>query len=157
MKRITAFFIIASMLTMTSCMENYSNGERVGTISKFAKSGLMFKSWEGELHVTQTGMNSTMNEFDFSMDNNNENPKTIATLDSAAKDGWKVRVVYHQCRNKNMTGSRGDSNYFIDSVQVMDRNFNTMFNNNSTKTASTTGDRPGHIIDTIYLVIDKSH
>ena len=47
--------LVATML-MTSCSQNYSNGERVGMITKFTKKGIVWKSWEGHLNATQTGM-----------------------------------------------------------------------------------------------------
>lgn len=146
--------LIALSLVFTSCSEDYGTGERIGVITRFSRSGLLFKSWEGELHVTQTGMNSTMNDFDFSIDNNveTERKNAINLLDSAAKMGWKVRIMYHQVRGTNITSSRGDTEYFVDSVQVLDKNMTTIFNNNN----NTDTIRRGRIIDTIYVVIDKT-
>lgn len=145
--------LLFSML-LVSCSEHYGVGERIGVITKFSRSGLVYKSWEGELHVTQTGMNSTMHDFDFSVDNNQEQDQanTIALLDSAAKLGWKMRVIYHEVSGENMTGSRGDTNFFVDSVQVLDKNMSTLFNNNAKDTLHVTG-YLGHVIDTIYVVI----
>lgn len=155
MKRLLLFIGLAT--TIASCSENYGHGERVGVITKFQRSGLLFKSWEGELHVTQTGMNSTMNEFKFSIDNNTESEKenTINQLDSAAKMGWKVRVIYHEVRGKNITGSRGDEDYFIDSVQVIDKNISTLFNNNNLNSDTVSIPKYQSKHDTIYLVIYK--
>lgn len=151
MKKLCLF--LCTTILFCSCTENFSKGERIGLVTKFAQSGLIWKSYEGELHVTQTGMNSTMKDFDFSIDNNKSNQESlISTLDSSAKDGWKIRLIYHQCQNENITGSRGETNYFIDSVQVLDRNINTLFNN----TTKTTNSLQGHIIDTIYVIINKS-
>ena len=64
----TIKFICLSLglaLVMTSCTENYSNGERIGMITKFSQKGLVFDSWEGTLNTTQTGMNSAQ-PFEFS-------------------------------------------------------------------------------------------
>jgi len=84
---------------MMSCSENYSNGERIGFMTKFSSKGFWsnWKSWEGELNLTQTGMN-TSSLFDFSLDNDqlNQNEKLIKTLDSAAINGWKIKVKYHE-------------------------------------------------------------
>lgn len=147
-------FIAVLAFTVSGCTEHYSNGERTGLVTQFSRTGLLFDSWEGELHVTQTGMNSTMNEFQFSIDNNNEeNLKTeIATLDSANKYGWKVRLKYHECFGRNLTNSRGETDYFVDSVQVLERSMRSLFtdNNKSSSPAS------GRTIDTIYVVIDRS-
>ena len=143
-------FFIAALILLASCSEHYGSGERIGLITKFSRSGLIYKSWEGELHVTQTGMNSTMHDFDFSVDNNAEAQQgaMIADLDSAAKNGWKMRIIYHEVKGENITGSRGDTDFFVDSVQVLDKSMSTLFNNNPVDTF-----RRGRVIDTIYVVI----
>ena len=62
-------FITTAVLLLASCTENYSNGERIGLITQFSKTGLMFKTHEGHLNLTQTGMNSSSAvPFDFSVD-----------------------------------------------------------------------------------------
>ena len=115
-------------ISLTSCTENFSNGKRVGTITQFSKTGNFFKSYEGHLNVTQTGMN-TASGFDFSLDNDNE-PKGVAELlDSAQNYGWKVELTYHQVSGKNWFGNRGHTDYFITDVKVLDRNFNSIFTN----------------------------
>lgn len=145
-------FVLIALVSLVSCSENYSNGERVGLITQFSRTGLLFKSWEGHLNMTQTGMNSST-PFDFSIDNDIESERTrvIATIDSAAKLGWKVRLVYHECSGKNITGSRGHTDHFVDSVQVLDKSVPSLFN-----TSKDTSIRSGKVIDTIYVVIDKS-
>ena len=72
-------------LSLIGCTENYSNGERIGFVTKFSERGLIWKSWEGELNLTQTGMN-TSSTFQFSIDNDREDSTTINTLDSAPPD-----------------------------------------------------------------------
>lgn len=148
-------FILLSLFILTSfisCTENYQNGERVGTISKFNKHGLKWKSYEGELHVTQTGMNSTNQEFDFSVDNDQVDTSMVRTLDSALNLGWKVRIKYHETFGKNWFDNRGATDNFITSVKVEDRNFNSVFTNRDTTGNSTRG----RVIDTVYVVIDRS-
>lgn len=144
-------FLIATIL-ITGCSEHYSKGERIGVITKFSQKGLIWKSWEGSLNITQTGMNTSGEPFLFSMDNNKENETLQLQIDSAANLGWKVKVVYHECFGTNITGSRGETNYFIDKLEIIDRNFTEklQFNGSPSKQIS------GHIIDTIYVVIDKS-
>lgn len=142
------FVLAASVLALTSCTENYSNGERIGMITKFSEKGLVWNSWEGTLNTTQTGMNSA-EPFEFSVDNDVNDPKVIATLDSAANLGWKVKVKYHQTMGKNWFNNRGETNHFVKQVVVLDKDpIGNMFGDN---------DKPvGHVIDTIYVVIDKS-
>jgi hypothetical protein len=151
----TIKFICLSLglaLVMTSCTENYSNGERIGMITKFSKKGLVYDSWEGTLNTTQTGMKSA-EPFHFSVDNDVNDPVTIANLDSAATYGWKVKVKYHETLGKNWFSNRGETNYFINKVVVLDKNpISSMFVGKDNKRAPI----QGRVIDTIYVVIDKT-
>lgn len=134
----------------TSCTENYSNGERIGMITKFSQKGLVYSSWEGTLNTTQTGMNSA-EPFHFSVDNDQNDPKIIGMLDSAATYGWKVKIKYHETYGKNWFSNRGETNYFVKEVEVLDRNVMGVFGQNSTE--KITG---GRVVDTIYVVIDRT-
>ncbi len=134
-------------ILLTSCSENYSNGERIGVITQFSETGLIWKSWEGHLNVTQTGMNSSV-PFDFSIDNDRTDEQAVKVLDSAAQYGWKVKIVYHQTAGKNWFNNRGQTNHFITKVEVLERNFGNAFNGKK--------EVSGRVVDTIYVVIDKS-
>ena len=149
MKKQFILALASASLMLTSCSENYSNGERIGVITQFSETGLIWKSWEGHLNVTQTGMNSSV-PFDFSIDNDNPNQLAIKTLDSAAQYGWKVKLVYHETAGKNWFSNRGETNHFINKVEVLEKNFGKAFNGNNQP------ERTGRIIDTIYVVIDKT-
>lgn len=146
------FLLFSIAILFTSCTENYSNGERIGMITKFSKKGLIWSSWEGTLNTTQTGMNSA-NQFEFSVDNDVNDPKVIATLDSAATYGWKVKVKYHETFGKNWLNNRGETNYFVKEVEVLDKDpIGNIFGNDQ-KAQPETG---GRVIDTIYVVIDRT-
>lgn len=157
MKKILYFLMAIATFSMTSCTENYSNGKRVGTVTQFSKTGNFFKSYEGHLNVTQTGMN-TASGFDFSLDNDNE-PKGIAEiLDSAQNYGWKVELTYHQVFGKNWFGNRGHTDYFITDVIVLDRNFNSIFTNvkDTTKNVNYNTVITKDTIFTINLTLDEA-
>jgi len=139
--------LLLSLGLLTSCSENYSNGERIGVITQFSETGLMFKSWEGHLNVTQTGMNSSI-PFDFSIDNDNPDQEVINTLDSATQHGWKVKLVYHETAGFNWFNNRGQTNHFITKVEVLEKNFGNVFSGEQKIT--------GRVIDTIYVVIDRT-
>lgn len=143
--------LMAIVMFTTSCTENYSNGERIGMITKFSKKGLIFDSWEGTLNTTQTGMNSA-EPFEFSVDNDINDPKVIATLDSAATEGWKVKVKYHQTFGKNWFKNRGETDHFVTEVIVLDKNPIGIFNTKTTKNVI-----GGRVIDTIYVVIQPKN
>ena len=123
MKKI--FIFLVAMACLTSCKEQFSNGERVGTVTKFSKAGVFWDSWDGLLNVTQTGMNSSGEPFAFSMDNDrNDQQKLISTLTKAQVEGWKVKIKYHQVWGcKNVFKNRGESDYFVDDVIILDKNF----------------------------------
>jgi hypothetical protein len=153
------FLALVATISMTSCTENYSNGERIGMITKFSQKGLVFDSWEGSLNTTQTGMNSAT-PFEFSVDNDVNDPKVISTLDSAATEGWKVKIKYHETFGKNWFSNRGETNYFVKDVVVLDRDpIGNMFGNESKSKKSNTDcdcKTGGKVIDTIYVVIDRT-
>ncbi len=128
--------------------ENYSEGERIGFITKFSNKGRFWKSWEGELNLTQTGMN-TSSLFDFSVDNDTEAHQTIAMIDSAVNFGWKVKLTYHQVFMKNWFSNRGETDYFIKDIQILDRQ--TIGSNQGNNNAY-----QGRVIDTVFVVIDKN-
>lgn len=153
MKKIILIAFAFASLMLQSCVENYSNGERIGVITRFSQKGLVFKSWEGNLNVTQTGMNTSGEPFMFSVDNEKDNNILVAIIDSAADKGWKVKVVYHESYNTNIWGLRGETSFFIDDLEVLDKKFTEklQFNNNDLPKPAVTG----KIIDTIYVVIDN--
>jgi hypothetical protein len=144
---IGGFFLLAT--------ENLSNGERIGTVTQFSLSGRYCKSHEGHLNVTQTGMNSSTG-FDFSVDRDNEPAGVVALLDSAANNGWKVKVVYHEVRGYNWFHNRGNTNHFITQVIVLDRHFDDPFGNKNGNTNANSNNNTGRVIDTIYIVITPS-
>jgi hypothetical protein len=151
---------LAATLLMASCTENYSNGERIGMITQFSKAGLVFKTHEGHLNLTQTGMNSSSTKpFDFSVDRDNEDQSVVATLDSAATYGWKVKIKYHEVFGWNWFSNRGETDHFVSDIQVLDRNpIGHIFGDGEKQAEG--GEcgckASGKVIDTIYVVIDKT-
>ena len=138
--------LLLTSLTLMSCSNNYSNGERVGTITKFSNRGYWWKSWEGEIALSQSGMN-TSSTFEFSIDIDKPNENVIKTLDSAATMGWKIEVEYHQVFGLNWFGNRGHTDYFVTGVNVLNKNPMDVFGGGQAKS--------GHVIDTIYVVIQN--
>ena len=165
MRKLKLLLGLVVTLFITSCTENYSNGERIGLVTQFSKTGLIFKTHEGHLNLTQTGMNSSSAvPFDFSVDADNEDPNIVAILDSAATYGWKVKIVYHETFGKNWFNNIGETAHFVTSVDILDRNpvgsiFNNKENNKENKTNTNTecGCKvTGKVIYTIYVVIDRT-
>lgn len=135
MKKIIILICIFS-LTLSGCKENYSNGERIGFITKLTKKGVIWDSWEAEMNVSQTGMTSNATEFDFSIDNDQSATEPLRLiLDSAVTENWKVRVKYHEVWGlKNFLGNRGHTDYFVDDVIIEDRHpLKSIFGGDSNK------------------------
>lgn len=157
MKTIKFLLLALAITSLTSCSENYSNGERIGLVTQFSKTGIIWKSWEGHLNMTQTGMNSST-PFDFSVDNDKEDASLVSILDSSANFGWKVKITYHQTSGYNWFNNRGETNHFVTSVQVLDKNpiGHAFGNNTDDKKSNCDCKVSGKVIDTIYVVIDKT-
>lgn len=149
------FFIIAlimfSAFSLTSCKEHYSDGERVGTVTKFSKAGVIWDSWDGDLNLTQTGMNSAGEPFSFSFDNDRSDQDSLINLVSdAQRYGWKIKIIYHQVWGfKNMFKNRGENPYFIDDVKILDKNFSKPLGGLQTQQAENLGTKE----NPLYIVI----
>ena len=154
---ILLLLIIFATFVMTGCSNNYSSGERIGMVIQFSKTGVVFDSWEGQLNMTQTGMNSS-SEFDFSLDNDKPElqDRLVPVLDSAAHYGWKVSLKYNEVRGYNWLQNRGETDHFINDVVVLDKNpIGQLLGKNATQTA----DKHDTIYighrDTVYVVIKR--
>ena len=123
-KLFTILCISVIALTLASCSENYSKGERIGTVVQFSKTGLIFDSWEGQLNLTQTGMNTSGEPFNFSFDNDlDDQQELIDLVNEAQAKGWKIKLKYHEVTGWNWFNNRGNTNHFVTAVEVIDKNF----------------------------------
>ena len=138
-------------MSLSGCKENYSNGEKVGNLIEFTQKGVIWDSWEGRLNLTQTGMNTSGDPFSFSFDNDRDDQDSLVKLLYQAQvEGWKVKIRYHEVWGlKNVGRNRGETRYFVDEVTVLDKDFA-----NVSKRFG--GERQGRVVDTVYVVIDKS-
>ena len=143
------FSIILCMVLLQSCKENYSNGEKVGNLIEFTQKGVIYDSWEGRLNMTQTGMNTSGEPFSFSFDNDRDDQDSIINLMKQAQvEGWKLKIRYHEVWGfKNVFYKRGETNYFVDGVTVLDKDFANPLRQ--------LGQQQGRVVDTIFVVIDK--
>ena len=143
------FSIILCTVLLQSCKENYSNGEKVGNLIEFTQKGVIYDSWEGRLNMTQTGMNTSGEPFSFSFDNERDDQDSIINLMKQAQvEGWKLKIRYHEVWGfKNVFYNRGETNYFVDGVTVLDKDFANPLRQ--------LGQQQGRVVDTIFVVIDK--
>ncbi len=151
MKRLLQLAIISVlMLSFTGCKENYSVGEKVGNLIEFTKKGVIWDSWEGRMNLTQTGMNTSGAPFQFSFDNDrNDQDSLVQLLYQAQVEGWKVKLKYHEVWGfKNVWNNRGETDYFIDDVEVLDKDFANPLRQK--------GVAQGKVVDTVWVVVDKA-
>ena len=157
MKRIT-YYLAASAVGLTilcsSCKEDYSVGEKVGNLIEFTQKGVIWDSWEGRMNMTQTGMNTSGEPFSFSFDNDRSDDahqqQLIELMKQAQVEGWKLKLRYHEVWGaKNVFSNRGETDYFIDDVVVLDKNFAKPLKNLGNQ-------NQGRVVDTIFVVIDKA-
>ena len=151
MKKLLHLTLIAIlMVTFTGCKENYSVGEKVGNLIEFTKKGVIWDSWEGRMNLTQTGMNTSGAPFQFSFDNDrNDQDSLVQLLYQAQVEGWKVKLKYHEVWGfKNVFSNRGETDYFIDDVEILDKDFANPLRQMSSN--------QGRVVDTVWVVIDKA-
>jgi len=142
------FIIWAVIFIFWGCSAQSQKGQAVGFVTHFTRSGVFWKSWDMELNSSQTGMTSTAKELDLSIDNDNEDQSLVNILDSAQKYGWKVQVDYQQNFGTNCMGNRGFSAKFIKKVEILDKTPLGGIKDGNLFT--------GKVIDTIYVVFDRS-
>lgn len=97
--KLSALAVTTALLVLTACAPNYSNGERVGVVTKLSNKGLLWKSWEGSLNQggtknvpTKYGDNVVPNAEPFSVTDEN----VVEALKHAADTGRRVKVTYHE-------------------------------------------------------------
>ena len=89
--------ILAVALLAVACGHgiDYSDGDRVGTVTKFSFKGLICKTWEGEMvlgGLRSDGDNMVANIWAFTVDE----PRFVKPIQEAMLSGKRVKITYHQ-------------------------------------------------------------
>lgn len=113
-KTILALACVAVTMSLTGCWET-SNGEKIGTIVKFAKEGAIFGTWEAEL--IRGGMNSGSGAFGNIFHFTVEKPELINKVEQALQNQKEVRIKYHK-EMFSFLRSENDS-YFLDAIEII--------------------------------------
>lgn len=72
--------------------ENYSEGERVGFVTKLSKKGFFWKTWEAQLQVGTGELAALQEPFSFSV----ADPELVEFLESSLGTANRVRITYSQ-------------------------------------------------------------
>ncbi len=112
-----AVIVVGVIVTLLIFNYTYSEGKRAGVLVKFSKKGYIFKTYEGELNLGGLGNLPGTAQMDQLWHFSVRNEAVAATLMNV--EGKKISVHYKQIV-KNMVW-QGETDYFIDSVQVLDK------------------------------------
>ena len=94
----------------------YSEGDRVGQIVKLSSKGILWKTWEGAMGVTQSG--AYVGYWEFSIDSQNpDKEKLLDQLRVVYRSGDLVRIHYVQ--HLGALYWRGKTPYLIDEVETV--------------------------------------
>jgi hypothetical protein len=117
MMRVLVVIVLVAVLGITAFSWlmlhwSYSSGERAGFVQKLSKRGYVCKTWEGEMAmVTMPG--TVSEKFIFTVPDDAIAAKINASLGK--------RVSVHYAQHKWLPSSCfGDTEYFVDTVQVME-------------------------------------
>jgi len=98
-----------------------SEGERVGTIVKFSKHGLIWKNWDGELvlgGLRHTASGTIANTWTFGIDKRRHRNESIALLIQKAlqaqESGKRVKIIY--IKEAITAPWRSDSSYLVQDI-----------------------------------------
>ncbi|KKT29807.1 hypothetical protein A3G55_04105 [Candidatus Giovannonibacteria bacterium RIFCSPLOWO2_12_FULL_44_25] len=86
--------VIVRLASPIGLMPNYSNGERVGYVTKLSYKGLTFKTHEGQLQPGQGSQSALQEPFNFSV--SKDRTDVLQKLENAAQKGTRVRLKYRQ-------------------------------------------------------------
>lgn len=124
LKYVLLVIVLLSFLLLSSCVNNYSDGFRVGTINKFSHKGLIFVTWEGEMNLggfRQGQDGAVANLWQFSIDGARERNEDVdalaAAITKAAESGKAVKVYYKQ--DICFCPDRGNTGYFVQKVEAL--------------------------------------
>ena len=105
---------LASCFLLTACYTT-QEGDKVGIITKLAKQGVLFGTWEGQ--IIRGGMADGSGGFGKSFEFTVENPKVLVQMQKAMDAQQEVKIHYHKEAVTWLRSESGD--YFVDSVQVI--------------------------------------
>jgi hypothetical protein len=96
---VIVLIITLSIVTgFTGIGPNYSNGERVGIVTKLSEKGVIFKSWEGELLMAlpiDVAGTTQPEKFAFNVEK-----ACVERMNTAMKESKRVTLIYRQWWSK---------------------------------------------------------
>lgn len=110
MKKLILLMIVC-LIALTGCYTT-SEGNRVGTITKFSSKGFLVRTWEGEMILGGSGASgSSVNTWRFSV----ADESLVAAIQAAQKKAEVITLQYHE--EWIVAPWRADTNYLVDAVK----------------------------------------
>lgn len=104
---------------MIGCNDSYSEGERVGVVSKFSNKGWQYKTWEGELVLggLTSGAKGQLeaNVWQFTVPEEDEESRKV--IQEAQRSQRPVVIRYKEWMIR--PGCQTDSGYMVQSVEFV--------------------------------------
>ena len=110
---VLAPFLGADLLGLFAYPGTYSQGVRVGQMLKMSEKGVIWKTWEGTLGVTQSG--AYIQKWNFSVDQRDpQRDALVAALQRAQESGAIIDISYRQ--HYGIRRWHGNTSYSVTSV-----------------------------------------
>ncbi|MDX2189223.1 MAG: 6-phosphogluconate dehydrogenase [Bacteroidota bacterium] len=115
-------FLIGIAVLSYFVFGSFSEGSRAGTIIKFSKKGVIFKTYEGELNMgmfitDNAAANYGSNIFNFSVPSDNK--AVIETIEKVILTGSRVKLYYQEKYVSFLWV--GDTKYHIYKIDVLEK------------------------------------
>ena len=113
---ILMLFLLIFVFPFTGLCKNYSEGARAGTVQKFSKKGLFWKTYEGDLYMGMTTGDEgkiVANIFHFSLPKDADQ-SLVKKIEDANTKGDRVKLQYDQWLISPC--SQGSSKYIISGI-----------------------------------------
>lgn len=112
-------------VSLSGCgVMDYSEGDRVGTVTKISQKGVLCKTWEGELATdnfkdirdSDGNVTGSSNTFEFSV--KEDTPEIVQQLKDAQQAGVRVDLHYTQVAPGH-NPCTSDTSYYITKVSTL--------------------------------------
>ena len=115
-------FLIGMIVLSYFMVGSFSEGSRAGTIVKFSKKGVVFKTYEGELNMgmfitDNAAANYGSNIFNFSVPSGNK--EVVETIEKVILTGSRVKLYYQEKYVSFLWV--GESKYHIYKIDVLEK------------------------------------
>jgi hypothetical protein len=109
---LSIILVVGILLGSYFAFSCFSDGHRAGTVIKFSRKGIAFKTYEGEL-IQRTFSTAPGDTWHFSV----TDPSVVAKIEDAMAHGQHVDLTY--CQKFFKFFWQGETDYFVADVKVV--------------------------------------